>query len=161
MVRMSKAIGLRVVLHGTGRRCGAVERVVLSDDGQDVAGLVACGRGVIPRRRFVPAGCICLWGEVTASVERVEKLPQEVKRREDAVGMEVTDTTGERLGWVTDVLFDESSGKVLALEISRCIVDDLIAGRIAVQDFTLRQGGVVAVLPQFHKDKEAQEECSE
>ena len=40
MKRMSKIISLPSVLHGTGRRLGLVERVCLSADGQDVAGLV-------------------------------------------------------------------------------------------------------------------------
>ena len=39
MKRMSKIISLPSVLHGTGRRLGLVERVCLSADGQDVAGL--------------------------------------------------------------------------------------------------------------------------
>ena len=56
MKRMSKIISLPSVLHGTGRRLGLVERVCLSADGQDVAGLVLRLYGPMRRKRFVQIG---------------------------------------------------------------------------------------------------------
>ena len=79
------------------------------------------------------------------TVRRAERLPAAVQRREDVLGLAVLDTAGERLGWVTDAFVEESSGRVLALEVSQGIVDDFCRGRIRVRDFTMRPDGVVAV----------------
>lgn len=146
MKRMSKIIGLTSVLNGTGRRLGLVERVCLSADGQDAAGLLLRLYGLTRRKRFVPFGRIALWGEVTVAVQGMEKLPSHFKRQEDLLGLTVLDTSGERLGWVTDALINEESGRVLQLEVSQGIVDDFTRGRIRVRDFTMRPGGVVAVM---------------
>lgn len=146
MKRMSKIIGLAAVLHGTGRRIGLVERVCLSADGQDLAGLVLRLYGLTRRKRFVPFGNISLWGEVAVAVKEHEKLPLLMKRQDDVLNLTVLDTSGERLGWVTDALIEEGSGQICALEISQGIVDDFTRGRIRVRDFTMRPGGVVAVM---------------
>ena len=79
------------------------------------------------------------------TVRAVEKPPAAVRHQEDAIGLTVLSTAGERLGWVTDAFVEESSGRVLALEVSRGIVDDFSRGRIRVRDFTMRPDGVVAV----------------
>ena len=145
MLRMSKIIGLTSVLHGTGRRMGLVERVCLSADGQDAAGLVLRLYGLTRGKRFVPFGRIALWGEVTVAVTGMEKVPGRLKKQEDLLGLSVLDTSGERLGWVTDALIEEETGRVAALEVSQGIVDDFTRGRIRVRDFTMRPGGGVAV----------------
>ena len=145
MRRISKIAGLAAVAEHTGRRLGLVERVCLSADGQDAEGLLLRLRGLFRRKRFVPFGSIALWGEVAVTVRRAERLPAAVQRREDVLGLAVLDTAGERLGWVTDAFVEESSGRVLALEVSQGIVDDFSRGRIRVRDFTMRPDGVVAV----------------
>ena len=145
MKRMSKIISLPSVLHGTGRRLGLVERVCLSADGQDVAGLVLRLYGPMRRKRFVPFGGIALWGEVAVAVRAAEKIPAALRRQEEILGLTVLDTSGERLGWVTDALIDEETGRVLQWEVSQGIVDDFLQGRIHVRDFTMRPNGVVAV----------------
>ena len=112
MKRMSKIISLPSVLHGTGRRLGLVERVCLSADGQDVAGLILRLYGPMRRKRFVPFGNIALWGEVAVAVRAAEKIPAALRRQEEILGLTVLDTSGERLGWVTDALIDEETGRV-------------------------------------------------
>ena len=145
MKRISKIAGLVAVTEKTGRRLGFVERVCLSADGQDAQGLLLRLRGLFRKKRFVSFGNIALWGEVTVTVHAVEKPPAAVRHQEDAIGLTVLSTSGERLGWVTDAFVEESSGRVLALEVSQGLVDDFSRGRIRVRDFTMRPDGVVAV----------------
>ena len=145
MLRMTEITGLVSVSHGTGRRMGLVEHVALSADGQDVQGLILQRRGLLRRKRYVPFQSIALWGEKTVSVTAEERIPKSVRKTPDIEGLRVLDTSGERLGWVTDALVEETTGRVLALEVSRGYVDDFISGRIRVRDFTMRLGGVVAV----------------
>ena len=145
MKRVSKVTGQPSVLQGTGRRLGLVERVLLSADGQDCAGLLLRLRGPLRRKRFVPFGSVALWGEVAVAVRRAEKVPPALRRQEDIRGLAAWATAGERLGWVTDAFLDESSGRIRLLEVSQGIVDDFLRGRIHVRDFTMRPIGVVAV----------------
>lgn len=145
MLRLTQITGLIAVTHGTGTKVGQVERVCLCADGQDVQGLILQKRGLLRRRRYVPFEDIALWGERTVAVTAEHKVPAEVRKRTDAAGMRVLDTAGERLGWVTDVLVEEETGHVAALEVSHGYVDDFISGRSFVRDFTMRPGGVVAV----------------
>ena len=53
----------------------------------------------------------------------------------------VTDSNGARIGLVTDVLLDEASLRVTALEISSGPVDDLITGRWYATAFDVRALG--------------------
>lgn len=76
---------------------------------------------------------------------RRKRSPAALRRQEEILGLTVLDTSGERLGWVTDALIDEETGQVLQLEVSQGIVDDFLQGRIHVRDFTMRPNGVVAV----------------
>lgn len=145
MLRLSNIAGLTAVADGTGRRLGLVERAVLKQDGQDAEGLILRMNGFMRRRRFVPYNSIVLWGEVTVVVTAAETLSRRVPRREDVVGRHVLDTSGERLGWVTDALLEEATGRVLALEVSGGFLDDFVSGRTFVRDFTMRPNGVVAV----------------
>ena len=145
MLRMTGITGLIAVLHGTGRRLGVVERVCLSADGQDVQGLILRKKGFVRRKVYVPFECIALWGEKTVAVTAEQKIPLMIRKRQEIEGMSVLDTAGERLGWVTDALVEESAGRVRALEVSRGYVDDFTAGRAYVRDFTMRLDGVVAV----------------
>lgn len=145
MLRMTDITGLTAVTHGTGRRTGLVERVCLSADGQDVQGLILRKKGLFCCKSYVPFECIALWGEKTVTVTAEHKLPVSIRRRQEPEGLPVLDTAGERLGWVTDVLVEETTGRVTALEVSHGYVDDFTLGRSLVRDFTMRPGGVVAV----------------
>lgn len=145
MIRISKLMGLAVVSSETGKRIGLADRVILSADGQDAEGLVLRPWGFGRAKRFVSLDSIVLWGEVSIAVHAIQKISTAQKMRSDIIGLAVLDTSGQRLGWVTDVLIDEESGRVLSLEISRGIVDDFTTGRICVHNFTMRPGGVVAV----------------
>ena len=145
MLRMTGIMGLIAVSHGTGRRTGLVEHVILCADGQDVQGLILRKRGLLRKRRFVPFDDIALWGEKTVTIASEQKIPRKIRQRSGVAGMPVLDTAGERIGWVTDVLVEENTGCVLALEVSRGYLDDFTTGRICVRDFTMRPCGVVAV----------------
>ena len=145
MLRLTQITGLIAVTHGTGARVGLVERVCLCADGQDVQGLILQKRGLMRRRRYVPFAGIALWGERTVAVTAEQKVPKCVLKQQAIMGMSVLDTAGERLGWVTDALVEETTGRVMALEVSHGYVDDFVRGRIRVRDFMMRPDGVVAV----------------
>lgn len=144
MKRMSKMVGLPVVMEKTGKRIGRIERICLSADGQNVGGVIVAMFGLYRRRRFIEVGNILLWGEVSLLIKSHCQIPKEF--REDDTKQRVYSTEGSLLGWMTDALIDETDSRVRAIEISFGFFDDLLRGRSFVHDFTLRPCGVIAVL---------------
>jgi len=145
MKRLSKLAGLPVVLQATGKRVARVERACLSDDGQQLSGVVVQLFGFGRRRRFVEFGNILLFGQVSLQVLSLCRVPP--AHREAAGNRRVYDTSGELLGWMTDGLLDENDGRIRALELSYGYLDDLSLGRVWVRDFASQACGFIAARP--------------
>lgn len=143
MKRMSKLIGLPVVMEKTGKKIGRTERVCLCADGQLVQGMIISLYG-FGRRRFVEMGNILLMGEVSLVIKSHVKVPKPL--RDERSTFRVQNTDGQHIGWMTDSMIDETDGRVRAIEVSFGYLDDVISGRLWVSDFTLRPCGVIAVV---------------
>ena len=142
MKRMMACVGLPVVADGSGKKIGQVERVCLYAEGQMVRGFIVRLNGFGRRRRFVSLSQLEWVGDVSVAVSGMSRVPRDLKS--NGQSNLVLDTTGARLGWMTDALLD-NQGCVAAVEISKGYVDDLLQGRLWAKDFTIRQDGVIAV----------------
>ena len=131
---MKRLIGLPVILEG--KQIGSVVRGVVREDGRALSGLVV--RDGLRASRFVAAEEIRMLGRLSVICARKPgRLPKEAAFRL----FRVTDSNGARIGLVTDVLLDEASLRVTALEISSGPVDDLITGRWYATAFDVRALG--------------------
>ena len=134
MTGMKRLIGLPVILEG--KQIGSVVRGVVREDGRALSGLVV--RDGLRASRFVAAEEIRMLGRLSVICARKPgRLPKEAAFRL----FRVTDSNGARIGLVTDVLLEEASLRVAALEISSGPVDDLIAGRWYATAFDVRAMG--------------------
>ena len=134
MTGMKRLIGLPVILEG--RQIGTVVRGVVRQDGKALQGLVV--RDGLRTSRYVDAADIGMLGRLSViCVRKPGRVPKEAAFRL----FRVTDANGARIGLVTDVLLDESTLRVAALEISSGPVDDLIAGRWYAASFHVRAMG--------------------
>ena len=130
MTRMNRLIGLPVVCGE--KRLGRISGATLARDGGSLAGLTV--QGGLSGAKWVPADAIQCLGElcVLAKAEggrRREPRPFRPGR--------VSDTSGMRLGRVTDARLDERTLAVDALEITFGPLDDLFVGRQWVRNFTI------------------------
>ncbi len=136
MTGMKRLIGLPVVVDG--KQIGTVTRGVVQPDGRALLGLVV--REGIKSSRFLPARDIRMLGRLSVIGSRKpERMPREAGYRL----FRVTDANGARVGLVTDVMLDENTLRVTALEISSGPVDDLIDGRWFATAFHVRPYGDV------------------
>lgn len=131
MTGMKRLIGLPVIW--SGRQIGSVVRGVLSDDGKRLRGLVV--RDGLRASRWLDAKDIDMLGRL-AVISRAR--PARMPKYAGSKLFRVTDADGARVGVVTDVLLDENTLRVGALEISSGPVDDLISGRWYATAFDVR-----------------------
>lgn len=136
MTGMKRLIGLPVVVEG--KQIGTVARGVVNEDGTALRGLVV--REGLRSSRFLPAEDIRMLGRLSViGVKRPGRMPRDAAYRL----FRVTDANGARVGLVTDVMLDEGSLRVTALEISSGPVDDLIDGRWFATSFHVKPFGSV------------------
>jgi len=128
MTRALRLVGLPVISEGS--RLGVVDAVSLARSGKKLAGLHTQGRGF--RAGFVDAANVRVLGESAVLVEGKpsKRAPRFHLRR-------VRDTSGLRLGMVTDVMLDETDLHVEAVELSFGPIDDLLRGRCWVRDYSV------------------------
>lgn len=133
MIRMSGLIGLPVIL--AGRLQGHVEQAVLREDGRHLRGLTV--RQGFRGARWVDGEDISVLGGVAVIVA---KRPGRLPAGTDFALHSVTDSSGLRLGLVTDVWLDPVSLRVEALEITLGLIEALTCGPLICRDFRLLPG---------------------
>lgn len=144
MKRISALIGAAVI--ADGRRAGRVSGVVLAGGRQLVGVLI---EGALGGSRVISLGQIDVIGDVSLQCSgRGERAGGDCQF---SPGRALT-TSGRRLGRVSDLIIDESTGRVAYIEISRGYIDDLMGGRIICGEFSLRpQTGDAIVADAFYE----------
>lgn len=139
MKRMSRLIGTAVI--ADGRRKGRVSGVVLCD-GRHMAGVLV--EGMLGGSRMVPFGQINVMGEVSL---QCSGRGMRSGGHEPFVPGRVLTTDGRRLGRVSDLIIDERTGHIDAIEISHGYIDDMLEGRFICSEFSLAPRTGNAVIP--------------
>ena len=138
MIKGEQLVG-KSVFTRTGQKLGPVQKVILDVPGKQIIALMIDGEGGKNDPRAISFESIETIGPDAIIVsEGVGGLPPvswpEVLNRlnEPAFqGREVMTTTGEKLGHLADLCFNEFTGKLVGIEISRGVLTD-IEGRIFV-----------------------------
>ena len=144
MKRVSSIVGLAAIAASDGKLLGNVEQVYLHAGGKLVQGLMIKPRRLIAGRCFARLKRVRMFGEISVIVEKAEKPPA-LAEQVLTFGQKVLGTTGEKLGWITDILIDENDGRVISVELSQGYRDDWMKGRTMLNDFTVQPCGVIAV----------------
>ncbi|MDR1262209.1 MAG: hypothetical protein LBK46_01820 [Oscillospiraceae bacterium] len=138
MTRANRLIGLPVVREGS--RLGVVDGVNVSPCGRRLAGLfLQTGR---LRAGYLPSESIRLLGENAVLADGPES--RWVKR---FALRRARDTSGLKLGIVTDALVDEHALSVEAVELSFGPIDDLMRGRCWVDSFSVEPESGDVIVP--------------
>lgn len=132
MAGIQGLIGLPVIRGG--KTVGLLEQAVLEESGKKLRGIII--REGIGGAKWVEREDIQTVGGVSVLVSgELKKPPKEASFR---LGR-VQDTSGLRLGTVTDAIINPETMEVEALEISNGPLDDLLHGRWLATDFVLRR----------------------
>lgn len=128
---LNRLVGLPVVLNG--RRIGQIERAFLNKSGKMLGGIVV-RNGIRGAKWLSHAHVLALGGVCVLAKDEPEKVPKDAR----FTLSRVQDTSGLRLGVVTDALIDTDSMQVMALEISSGPVDDFMHGRLYAKEFVVK-----------------------
>ncbi len=140
MTRLNRLIGLPVICGE--KKIGRVSAAMLARNGASLSGILV--QSGLKSARWIPAESIVVIGDVSILVRKSSGEKQ--KDPSFKLG-KVCDTSGMRLGSVTDVRLDERTLAVDALEITLGPLDDLFTGRRWVRSFTIHPISGDVVVP--------------
>jgi Uncharacterized protein conserved in bacteria len=132
MTSLNRLMGLPVVFRG--EKIGQIERAIVDEAGKSLRGIVVRS-GIRPAKWLSVAEITALGGVSVVCGKKPCRLPKDA----DFSLSRVKDTSGLRLGVVTDVLLDERSYAVCGLEISSGPVDDFMHGRKLATEFVVKK----------------------
>lgn len=149
--RSSDLIGLPVLSGQRFKRIGRVCEVLVHPDGARICGLVLDPGGLFRPRRVLDFKAV-------KAVRSTHLLADEVYCEDVAQtccggtlqGLPVLDGAGDELGTMDDIHFDPSTGRIVAMQLSRGFVDDLLGGKgiVAVGErFIAGEGAISLAAP--------------
>lgn len=124
MIKASEAIGRQVTTRRDGREMGMVKDLVIDPTGQEVLAILLA-RGSLGGSRVVLWSAVQIFGPDTvvinapASIVKLSKEPDVkavLKKNRRITGLTLRTTHGHKLGKITDVAFDDTSGAITGYE---------------------------------------------
>ena len=132
MTSLNRLMGLPVIFGG--EKIGQIERAIVDEKGRALRGIVIRS-GIRPAKWLNAREITALGGVSVICGKKPRRLPKDA----DFSLSRVKDTSGLRLGVVTDVLLDDETYAVYALEISSGPVDDFMCGRSFATEFVVEK----------------------
>ena len=159
MRKGKRLIGRPILSLTDGVGVGTVKDIILGPENDQVIGLLTDEGGMLSSAHFVPLGEVQSFGKdaivvrSTDSVLPADRAPEIkgiLERGTSLLGIKVFTDTGEAQGTVNDVYFDESSGRVTALEISGGTISNFTGGlrNLPVEDIVRTGPEVLFVRPE-------------
>ena len=148
MRKVRGLIGMPVVCNG--HRIGCVLRADLSEDLRGLEGLWI-SRG-LRGSRYIPAESLETLGRVAVIADSVG-----MRKRANTAPLfyRAVSTGGERLGAITGAEIDELSFRVVALELSAGLWDDLLHKRARVTQYVVNRENGLVIVDQANEETEA------
>lgn len=141
MIKGKEILGRNIVAISNGQKIETVHDIVLDHQANQVLGLLVDEGGWFRAAKVVPFGRIRSFGEhaimiadpsdVTSTRED-GRLAEVLDSRVNLVGMALLTTDGQQLGRISDVYFDEQTGRVEGYDATGGLFADLSHGRTFV-----------------------------
>lgn len=156
MRKITALIGQRVISLADGQPLGTVKDVVISDDSDAVSALVLDEGGLLAARRVISLAEVSSYGRDAIVIERdgpaveaSEAADLDADPRRALGGMKVFSSTGDELGTIADVYFEETDGRIVGFELSAGMMSDVASGRrfLAIEDLDQVGKDIVYVRP--------------
>ncbi len=162
MRKGSDVIGKPIVAYDTGEKVGRVRDLIFDQERNYLVALLVQERGLMSEARVLPLAAIQSIGMDAAIVSKAEYIiPAKLNSQVAAIldrnnimnGTHIMTVSGQDLGKMVDLYFDETTGAIEGYEVSGGIFADAYSGRSfvpAVQ--TLRIGEDYAFVPAMVAD---------
>jgi uncharacterized protein YrrD len=167
MRKGKSVIGKQVLSLATGQRLESVNDLVLDPDVRRMIALVVSEGGILTSSKVVPSSEITSYGKDAVVVRAPDaiisasdqpELRAAVNHNDKILGKAVFTTTGDKLGAVSDVYFDERTADVMGYEVSSGLIGDATKGTsyLATDEITNIGPDVIYVHPLTADALEAQ-----
>ena len=130
-------IGKPVLSFEDGRRVDSVKNLLISEDNESIVALLVDEGGLLSSSRVVPLENVKSFGrdavviETSASVVTASSDPETkaiIQRKEALLGKRVMTDDGQSLGAISDLYFDDKSGRISGFEVSGGMLGDMARG---------------------------------
>lgn len=141
------------VINLAGEELGRIEDLVWEEGSLHLRGILISPAGVFTGPRFLELREIQTCGPDALTINKDQALatglPEGTLSWADFRGKRVLDTTGRELGILEDVEIEWPSGRVIRLEVSQGLVEDLLNGRklLDINGTSVTWGPDVVLLP--------------
>ncbi len=134
-MRFSRDVtGIPVIQAGSGKELGRVSEWLLDKKGESITAFVAEGVGWLPQKKVFSfkqvAGMsddavLVIFDEKEAAAD--DQISEEETR--SVIGKRVLTESGEEVGVIEDLLFEEDTGRIAGWRLSSGLIEDLLSGR--------------------------------
>ena len=168
MIKGNEIIGRSIVARSNGEKIDTVTDLILDYDGNQVVALLTDEGGWFSEANALRFGDIKTIGEDTVIIDSPEmittvnpdgKLKSLLDNKIELNGKMILTENGRDLGKITDVYFDEISGRIVGYEATGGMFADMTLGRAYVPrpDYTQIGEDTVLVPPETEIGRSAQE----
>lgn len=159
MRKGKNVVGQSVVSHIDGRRLESVKDVLLGETNDGIVALLVDEGGLLSSSRVVPIESVESFGrdavvisgsDAVVSASADPEVKAIVNRKEKLLGKRVLTSSGDLLGSISDMYFEERSGRILGFEVSGGILGDIARGTsyLAVEEIENMGPDVIFVRPE-------------
>lgn len=143
IVKGSSVIGLKIITLQDGREVGKVKDIIFNPDSQYVEALLIDEGGVLRDTKVIDLPTIKSIGKDAViidqeqTIKKADDIPKEVvdiaKGDTYLTKTKIMTETGDELGQISDVYFDEKTGKVTEFEVSQGVFQNAASGKKRVK----------------------------
>jgi uncharacterized protein YrrD len=167
MRKGKNVVGQSVVTFDEGRKIDSVKDLLIGESNDSIVALLVDEGGVMSSSRVVPIGAVQSFGRDTVVITSAQFVTSassdpEVKaimnRKEHLLGKRVLTDTGDLMGSISDVYFEESTGRIQGFEVSGGMLGDIARGTsyLAVDEIERLGPDVIFVRPETGENLENQ-----
>ena len=141
MKKAKALLGLPLILIDTGKKIGDVKDILFSQDKKKVLGFLIDKGGWFKGAKIVlfkdiskisKDAIIIQDSEAIMTNTKIPEVEKILEKEYYLFDMQVLDDQGNDIGHIENIIFDEKNGKILSLEISEGVVEDVINGRLTI-----------------------------
>lgn len=157
MRKSRRFISMPIVSIEEGLQIGTIKGLVINPEQMEVAALIIDQRGWFREQKIVPYGKVKNVGgdaitiDQSTQVQKTTSLPEILKlirEKANPIGTKVIVENGTLVGHVDEYYIDEATGKIVVLEISGKLLDNLFKGKAQLAATHIRTMGTDVIVLQ-------------
>lgn len=167
MRKGKNVVGQSVVSYNDGRKLESVKDVLLGETNTSIVALLVDEGGLLSSSRVVPMEAVHSFGrdavvitgsEAVVSASADPEVKAIVNRNDKLLGKRVMTNTGDLLGTISDMYFQERTGQIAGFEVSGGILGDIARGTsyLALEEIENIGPDVIFVRPEVSDKLEGQ-----